>query len=92
MQSTSTPQHETTDRDQANLNILDALVVKANLDEDKEVADCICAYKLNASLNAHTAAFKQFKKPVLLKALSFLNVTGIGWNKSLKPKIAHELI
>ena len=82
----------TTERDQANSNILAALVVKADLGGDKEIVNCIRAYKLKATLTAHTAALKPFKRPVLIKTLSFLNVTGINWTKWLKPKLVHELI
>ena len=92
MSSNSSPIDESTERAQANSNILAALVVKADLGEDKEIVDCIRAYKLKDTLTAHTAAFKLFKRPVLIKTLAFLNVTGIAWTKWLKPKLVHELI
>ena len=77
-----------------NQGILAALSAKADLEEpNKDIRDCLRAYRLDASEKAQKSAFNKFNKDTLVKTMLFLNVNNVkNWNKALKPNIAKELI
>ena len=62
------------------------------MEENREVRDCLRAYKYNDNIKAHKAALNKFSKDVLIKTLAFLKVTGKNWNDFLKPHIVTEVI
>ena len=62
------------DTTEANKNILAALIVKADAEENKEVKECLRAYKVGNSTKSIEASLKKFKVDPLIKTLAFLNV------------------
>ena len=76
---------------QLNSNILADLAVKADIDDNKEVRDCLRAYKLNSQTKTLEASFKKFNKGVLIKTLIFLNVKNDISNYN-RGKVVTELI
>ena len=76
----------------SNEDILASLCAKADVEENREVRDCLHAYKYNDNIKAHKAALNKFSKDVLIKTLAFLKVTGKNWNDFLKPHIVTEVI
>ena len=85
-------QHADGTQPPSNEDILASLCTKADLEDNKEVRDCLRAYKLNDNVKAHKTAFNKFSKDVLIETLSFLKVTGKKWNDILKPLIIIEVI
>ena len=65
--------------------------MKADIDDNKEVRDCLRAYKLNSQTKTLEASFKKFNKGVLIKTLIFLNVKNDISNYN-RGKVVTELI
>ena len=91
--STSTQRGATeADTTEANKNILAALIVKADGDGNKEVKECLRAYKLGNSTKSIEASLKKYKPEALIKTLAFLNVKYDNTDKLKKAEIITELI
>ena len=75
-----------------NEDILAALCAKADLEENKDIRDCLRAYKLHASEKVCKTALNKFSKDVLIKTLIFLNAAEKHWNTIVKSIILNELV
>lgn len=75
-----------------NANILAELIIKADLDENKDVCTCLRSYKLDASHKSLVNAINKFSTDILGKTLIFLNATETDWSKYYKRTLVNEVI
>ena len=76
-----------------NEEILATLCTKADLEEEnKDIRDCLRAYKLLASEKACKTALNKFSKDTLIKTLIFLKAPEKNWSAFVKSIILNELV
>ena len=75
----------------SNEDILAKLCTDAAV-KSVEIRDCLRAYKLQDNTKQLKCNFNQFRKPVIVETLKFLNVTNRNWNNYVKESCVHELI
>ena len=72
-------------------NILADLCEEAGR-KSTEIRDCLNTYKLNTPTKQLKCMFSQFKKPIIVDTLKFLNATDHNWDDYVKEACVHELI